>query len=141
MARTDPPSSPSSPPAPGQPPDKGGKRPGKFLESLGKAIVAPIEGAHDTHFHPGVDVPPPAPKAAPDEARHHHSVFESIGKAITAPMEGTHAIDERNPRVVGRRDDTALESFGKAIVAPVEGADEGAGKPGSMAPKNTPKRA
>jgi hypothetical protein len=158
MARIDP-TAHAHPAASGQ---ASGKHPDSVLKSLGKAIFAPMAGAHDgvalPHTH--ADAPAPA-KAKP----HHPSedrprMLSSIAKAMLAPIEGSHGglsgvarhrpatplgqpgghpPDERDPRVVGQQDDNPLESLGKAVVAPVEGADEGAGTPGSMPPKHTPK--
>ena len=151
MAHTDP-----TPPASAS---AAGTHSESLLTSLGKAIFAPMAGAHDgvalPHTH--VDTAP-APKAGVrPEDTHRPRVLSSIGKAMLAPIEGSHGglsgvarhrpasthdtaheekdAEGRDPRVVGGKSDNPLESLGKAVVAPVEGADEGAGKPGSMPPK------
>jgi len=140
-----------------------GKHPDSLLKSIGKAIFAPIEGAHDgvalPHTHSDTPTEPPKAKTHADD-EHRPRVLSSIGKAMLAPIEGSHGglsgvarhrpapqgplhgekdVAGRNPRVVGGNEDNPLESLGKAVVAPVEGADEGAGKPGSMPPKDLPK--
>jgi len=141
-----------------------GKHPDSLLKSIGKAIFAPIEGAHDgvalPHTHSDTPSAPPKAKAHADD-EHRPRVLSSIGKAMLAPLEGSHgglsgmarhrpeaphgpapekpANDGRDARVVGGRSDNPLESLGKAVVAPIEGADEGAGTPGSMPPKDVPK--
>jgi hypothetical protein len=140
------------------------KHPDSVLKSIGKAIFAPIEGAHGgvalPHTHSDTPREPPKAKAHAEDA-HRPRVLSSIGKAMLAPIEGSHgglsgvarhrpepphdpahekdAGDGRDPRVVGSKSDNPLESLGKAVVAPIEGADEGAGKPGSMPPKDVPK--
>jgi hypothetical protein len=143
--------------------DPTSKHPDSLLKSIGKAIFAPIEGAHDgvalPHTHSDTPSQPPKAKAHPEDEHRPH-MLSSIGKAMLAPLEGSHgglsgvarhrptpphgtvhetAPDERDPRVVGGNGDNPLESLGKAVVAPVEGADEGAGTPGSMPPKTPPK--
>jgi hypothetical protein len=155
MARTD--------PTPHANPEK---HPDGLLKSIGKAIFAPMAGAHDgvalPHTHSDVPEAPPKPKAPPHpDDEHRARVLSSIGKAMLAPIEGSHgglsgvarhrplppgalhdeekAADPRDPRVVGQQDDNPLESLGKAVVAPIEGADEGAGAPGSLPPKHLPK--
>ena len=141
------------------------KHPDSVLRSIGKAIFAPIEGAHDGVVLPhGVRAEPhhEPPKQRHPEDEHHPRMLSSIGKAMLAPLEGSHgglsgmsrhrpapahpaepapATDPegRDPRVVGKKSDNVLESIGKAVVAPVEGADEGADKPGSLPPAKTPK--
>ena len=155
MARTDPTS--HAHPASGQGSDKPHD---SLLKSIGKAIFAPIEGAHDgvalPHTHSDTPREPPKAKPHPDDD-HRPRMLSSIGKAMLAPIEGSHGglsgvarhrpasthdtaheekdAEGRDPRVVGGKSDNPLESLGKAVVAPVEGADEGAGKPGSMPPK------
>ena len=91
-----------------------------MLSSIGKAMLAPIEGSHG---------------GLSGLARHRPTASRA---AAPKPPEAPAKPDERDPRVVGGDDDNPLESIGKAIVAPVEGADEGADKPGSLPPKNTP---
>jgi len=159
MARIDPTS--HAHPASGQGSDKPHD---SVLKSIGRAIFAPIEGAHDgvalPHTH--TDAPREPPKAKPHaDDEHRPRMLSSIGKAMLAPLEGSHGglsgmarnrpasphgtapeekdADGRDPRVVGGKSDNPLESLGKAVVAPVEGADEGAGTPGSLPPKDTPK--
>jgi hypothetical protein len=157
MARIDP--TAHAHPASGQASEK---HPDSVLKSLGRAIFAPMAGAHDgvalPHTHSDAPEPPPKAKAHHGDEQHPR-MLSSIAKAMLAPIEGSHGglsgvarhrpappghpgehhADERDPRVVGERDDNPLESLGKAVVAPVEGADEGAGTPGSMPPKHVPK--
>ena len=157
MARIDP--TAHAHPASGQASEK---HPDSVLKSLGRAIFAPMAGAHDgvalPHTHSDTREPPKATKSHAGNERPH--MLSSIGKAMLAPIEGSHGglsgvarhrpapphgnpaahhADERDPRVVGRQEDNPLESLGKAVIAPVEGADEGAGAPGSMPPKHLPK--
>jgi hypothetical protein len=82
-----------------------------WAESIGKAIVAPMEGAHGG-FTASRREPEPAPKAQAGHAGPHHELP-----------------DRRDGRTVGKNDDGFLKSLGKAIVAPIEGAHEEVGRP------------
>src|SRR5215470_5277402 len=70
-----------------------GKHPDSLLKSIGKAIFAPIEGAHDgvalPHTHSDVPTEPPKAKTPADD-EHRSRVLSSIGKAMLAPIEGSH---------------------------------------------------
>ncbi len=87
-----------------------------WLESIGKAIVAPIEGAQGgfTAAHPQPDQLP--------KARPAHSDARPV------------LPDQRDPRTVGDNGDGVLKAFGKAIVAPIAGACEEAVR--SLAPSS-----
>lgn len=82
-----------------------------WLESFGKAIVAPVQGAQGGHavVHPVPDQEPKTPRTRPD-ARHRLP-------------------DQRDPRTVGDNGDGILQALGKAIVAPIESAHEAAVRP------------
>lgn len=82
-----------------------------WLESIGKAIIAPVQGAQGRSAvaYPEPDRSPPAPPARPDV---HHELP-----------------DQRDPRTVGDNNDGILKALGKAIVAPIDGAHEAAVRP------------
>ena len=83
-----------------------------WLESIGKAIVAPVQGAQGgiTAAHPEPDRAPPTPPPARPDVRHELP-------------------DQRDPRTVGDNNDGILMALGKAIVAPIDGAHEAAVRP------------
>lgn len=89
-------------------PPSGDKRPhtDSWLDSIGKAIVAPVQGAQGSlaAAHPEPDQTPSPPPAG---------------------AEMPHELpDQRDPRTVGDNHDGILKALGKAIVAPIDGAHE-----------------
>jgi hypothetical protein len=83
-----------------------------WVQSIGKAIVAPMEGAHGG-FTASRNEPAHPQKA---ESAHGHGAHHELP-------------DRRDGRTVGKNDDGFLKSLGKAIVAPIEGAHEEVGRP------------
>jgi hypothetical protein len=103
MATTTPLPTPGSPTGPHHAGEER-KHKDTWVESIGKAIVAPMEGTHGG-FTASRSEPAHPEKAEP--ANTHHELP-----------------DRRDARTVGHRRDSMLKALGKAIVAPIEGAHE-----------------
>ena len=97
-----------TPGAPSGPHHAGEERKHKdtWVESIGKAIVAPMEGTHGG-FTASRSEPAHPERQEPSHGFAHHELP-----------------DRRDARTVGHNKDNFLKAIGKAIVAPIEGAHE-----------------